>query len=31
MERLSADLRENFQKSKELRDQIDKNLEVLGF
>ncbi|SDX65977.1 type I restriction-modification system subunit M [Halobellus clavatus] len=31
MERLSADLRENFQKSNELQDQIEKNLEVLGF
>jgi type I restriction enzyme M protein len=31
MERLSADLRENFQKSDELQDQIEKNLEVLGF
>jgi type I restriction enzyme M protein len=31
MERLSADLRENFQKSDKLQDQIEKNLEVLGF
>jgi type I restriction enzyme M protein len=31
MERLSADLRENFQKSNELQKQIEKNLEVLGF
>jgi type I restriction enzyme M protein len=31
MERLSADLRENFQKSNELQDQIEQNLEVLGF
>ena len=31
MERLTADLRENFQKSDELQDQIEKNLEVLGF
>jgi type I restriction enzyme M protein len=31
MERLSADLRENFQKSNELQAQIEKNLEVLGF
>ncbi|WP_336328323.1 type I restriction-modification system subunit M [Halovenus sp. HT40] len=31
MERLSADLRENFQKSNELEEQIEKNLEVLGF
>ncbi|GAB7009183.1 type I restriction-modification system subunit M [Halorubrum trueperi] len=31
MERLSADLRENFQKSNELQNQIEKNLEVLGF
>lgn len=31
MERLSADLRENFQKSNELQTQIEKNLEVLGF
>ena len=31
MERLSADLRENFQKSNELQDQIERNLEVLGF
>jgi len=31
MERLSADLRENFQKSDELQEEIEKNLEVLGF
>jgi len=31
MERLSADLRENFQKSNELEEQIEENLEVLGF
>jgi type I restriction enzyme M protein len=31
MERLSADLRENFQKSNELQEQIKENLEVLGF
>jgi type I restriction enzyme M protein len=31
MERLSADLRENFQKSDELQEQIEENLEVLGF
>jgi type I restriction enzyme M protein len=31
MERLSADLRENFQKSDELQRKIEKNLEVLGF
>jgi type I restriction enzyme M protein len=31
MERLSADLRENFQKSNELQDRIEENLEVLGF
>ena len=31
MERLSADIRENFQKSNELQDEIERNLEVLGF
>ncbi|MWV64487.1 N-6 DNA methylase [Halorubrum sp. JWXQ-INN 858] len=31
MEKLSADLRENFQKSNELQEQIEDNLEVLGF
>jgi type I restriction enzyme M protein len=31
MERLSADLRENFQKSNELEKKIEENLEVLGF
>jgi len=31
MEKLSADLRENFQKSNELQEKIEKNLEVLGF
>ncbi|MDR5657743.1 class I SAM-dependent DNA methyltransferase [Halodesulfurarchaeum sp. HSR-GB] len=31
MESLSAELRENFQKSNELQKQIKKNLEVLGF
>jgi type I restriction enzyme M protein len=31
MERLSADLRENFQRSDELQEEIEKNLEVLGF
>jgi type I restriction enzyme M protein len=31
MERLSADLRENFQESDDLQAQIEKNLEVLGF
>jgi hypothetical protein len=31
MERLSADLRENFQKSDDLQTQIEKDLEVLGF
>jgi len=31
MERLSADLRENFQKSNYLQEEIEKNLEVLGF
>ena len=31
MERISADLRENFQKSNDLQKKIEKNLEVLGF
>jgi type I restriction enzyme M protein len=31
MERLSADLRESLQKSNELQENIEKNLEVLGF
>jgi type I restriction enzyme M protein len=31
MERLSANLREKFQKSDELQEQIENNLEVLGF
>lgn len=31
MERLSAELRENFQKSSDLQEQIEDNLEVLGF
>ncbi|WP_414837411.1 N-6 DNA methylase [Candidatus Nanosalina sp. VS9-1] len=31
MERLSADLRENFQKSNELQEKIEQNLEEIGF
>ena len=31
MERLSAEIREKFQKSNELEEEIEKNLEVLGF
>jgi type I restriction enzyme M protein len=31
MERLSADLRENFQRSNELQSKIEENLEVIGF
>jgi len=31
MERLSANIRENFQKSSELQEKIEQNLEVLGF
>jgi type I restriction enzyme M protein len=31
MERLSADLRENFERSDNLQEQIEENLEVLGF
>jgi type I restriction enzyme M protein len=31
MERISADLRESFQKSDDLQSQIEDNLEVLGF
>jgi len=31
MERLSADIRENFEKSNELQEKIEKELEVLGF